>query len=178
MIVKVVVGLHQPVKRPIKPHVDASEHGLRDGTGLRQWVGRPHSSCRGHSNTTLTHTPANENSQALATGHDQCATQFGFFHRQCRIEFADERRKGPREQVLYIHDHVARKRLMQRPCPTFEDGCRRSLFGKLGEASSMIASSRACGERFLFSAKPQKRPNYRFATSSIVTRNSALRVEK
>jgi hypothetical protein len=30
-------------------------------------------------------TPAKENNQALATGHDQCATQFAFFHRQCRI---------------------------------------------------------------------------------------------
>src|ERR1700756_4491132 len=65
-------------------------------------------------------TPAKENNQALTTGHDQCATQFAFFHRQCRIDFANELCKEPRELFLYLYDDIARKRFMQRQPPTFE----------------------------------------------------------
>src|SRR6202008_242775 len=63
-----------------------------------------------------------------------CATQFAFFHRQCRIEFANELRKEPRELLLYLYEDIARKRFMQRQSPTFEDGCRQPRFDKLRES--------------------------------------------
>jgi hypothetical protein len=76
------------------------------------------SPAEGMHSRSVVFTPTKKNNQALATGHDQCTTQFAFLHRQLRIDFADDPREEPGELFLCFHNDIARERFVQRQSPT------------------------------------------------------------